>query len=65
MVNQNILDIKNKDFPLIKEQMKWQGEGTQNDPVVIDFINQTYTHISFTNIHEHVHLNGFKNKIYS
>ena len=42
--------------------MKWQGEGTQNDPVVIDFINQTYTHISFTNIHEHVHLNGFKNK---
>jgi len=62
MVTQNILNVKNKEFPLIKEQMKWQGEGTQNDPVVIDFINQAYTDIYFRNINEYVHLNGFKNK---
>lgn len=64
MVTQNILNVKNEDFPLIKEQMKWKGEGTQNDPVVIDFINQTYTDIYFKNIHQHVKIKGFKNKTF-
>ena len=62
MIKQKFLYVKNKDFPLFKEQMKWSGEGTQNDPIVIDFINETYTHIYFTNIEQYVRLMNLKNK---
>ena len=62
MVNQKILKIENKDFPLFKEQMKWPGEGTPNDPIVINFINQTYTHILFYNITINITIKNLQNK---
>ena len=62
MVQQKILKIENKNFPLFKEQMKWQGEGTPEDPVLINSINETYTHIFFYDITNHMIIRNLKDK---
>jgi len=62
MVKQKILKIENKEFPLFKEQMKWPGEGTPNDPIVISTINETYTHIFFKSINKNIIIKNLQDK---
>ena len=62
MIKQKILNIENKDFAIFKEQMKWPGEGTQINPVIIDSINETYTHVLFRAINLYITIKNFQNK---
>lgn len=62
MIKQKFLKIENKDFPLIKEQMKWLGEGTPNDPVLINAIDETYTHIFFYDMTTNITIKNIKDK---
>lgn len=62
MIKQKILKIENKEFSLVKEQMKWPGEGTSNDPIVISTINETYTHIFFNDITNNITIKNLKDK---
>ena len=62
MIQEKILKIENKNFPLFKEQMKWKGEGTTDDPVVINSMNETYTQINFYDITNHMTIRNLKDK---